>query len=40
MLRNCASDTSSTNNSSREEILAVARAESSSKNRFGKHLDA
>ncbi|WVZ01817.1 hypothetical protein V8G54_022623 [Vigna mungo] len=39
MLRNCASDTSSTNNSSREVILAVAREESSSQNRYGRTTD-
>ncbi|KAK7343143.1 hypothetical protein VNO80_26106 [Phaseolus coccineus] len=39
MLRNCASDTSSTNNSSREEILAVAREENSSQNRYARTTD-
>ncbi|BAT89245.1 Protein LNK2-like protein [Vigna angularis] len=39
LLRNCASDTSSTNNSSREVILAVAREESSSQNRYGRTTD-
>jgi len=38
MQRNYASDTSSTNNSSREELKVAAREESNSQNRFEKLL--